>query len=71
MAICKYCNLSFDWAHSNGKFVLLVPIGEDTELERAFIDADGVYRADHRLLCTNKNKGDTTSVVRLLKPINL
>lgn len=68
MAICKYCNVPFQWGRVDDRWVPLVPIGEDAGLERGYQDEDGALRAAHRLICTSPG-GAAVRAVRLPRPV--
>lgn len=64
MSICKYCAKPFSWGNSDGKWVPLVPVGEDADLVRSYQDENGALRAEHRLVCANRG-GPSVRVSRL------
>jgi hypothetical protein len=64
MSICKFCAKPFSWGNSDGKWVPLVPLGEDAELVRSYQDENGALRAEHRLVCVSRG-GPTVRVSRL------
>jgi hypothetical protein len=70
MKICEYCKAEAEWAFNDQtqRWVLLVPVGQDEGLERAFVDSDGKLRAAHREVCTNKGEPRIT-VTKLDRPI--
>lgn len=68
MAVCKYCNLPFQWSRVEDRWVPLVPIGQDDNLERGFQDEDGNLRAAHRLVCSDPG-GAAVRAVRLPRPV--
>jgi len=56
MAICKFCNVLFSWGQTtDGRFVPLIPVGDEGEVDRDYQDSDGVLRSTHRQVCTNKS----------------
>jgi len=58
-----------DWAvKDNGKFLGLVPIGQDDDLDKDFCDEDGVFRSSHKQVCTASGTG-AIKVMKLSKPI--
>lgn len=48
MTICYTCGKSFDWGLVDGKWVPLEPIATHSDLDRTYVDENGVLRADHR-----------------------
>lgn len=69
MAMCKFCGQPFSWGlQEDGKWIPLIPIGEEGELDRWFQDHNGVLRADHREICSNRG-GPSVRIARLAKPI--
>lgn len=64
MAICKFCGKAFSWGNADGKWVPLVPVGEDDSLDRAYQDENGRLRAEHRAVCVIRG-GPTVRVARL------
>lgn len=51
MAICRYCQQPFSWGQYDDRWVPLVPVGEEAQLERGYVDQDGLLRAGHHLVC--------------------
>lgn len=68
MAICKYCQTPMAWGEFNGRWVGLVPVGEDAGLDRAYQDENGMLRAAHALVCTRLG-GAAVRVVKLARPV--
>lgn len=66
MAVCKYCGKVMAWGHLDGRWVSLVPLGEEAGLDRGYQDEDGNLRAAHRLVCVGPG---TVKVAKLAKPI--
>lgn len=50
----------------DGRWIPLIPLGEDDGFERSFQDEDGNLRAQHRLVCTGRG---AIQVTRLPRPI--
>lgn len=67
MPICKFCAMPMQWGRSDEKWVPLVPLGEEGDLDRTHQDSDGNLRAEHRLICIGWTPA--VSVVKLAKPI--
>jgi hypothetical protein len=68
MAICKFCSKPFAWGNAEGKWVPLVPIGQDEGLDRAFQDENGALRAAHRVVCVIPG-GPTVRISNLARAI--
>ena len=68
MAICKYCNIPFQWGRVEERWVPLVPVGDEEGLERGYQDEDGNLRAAHRLVCLNHG-GGAIRATRLPRPV--
>lgn len=69
MAICKFCGVAFAWGQKDdGKYVPLVPLGEEGDLVRNYQDENGVLRAEHALVCKHKG-GPTVRVSRLARSV--
>lgn len=53
MATCKHCGGTFDWGQDpdTQRFLLMVPVGEEGNLDRSIVDENGQLRADHRDIC--------------------
>lgn len=68
MPVCKFCQKPFSWGLADGKWVPLVPVGEEGELDRAYQDENGVLRAEHRAVCLRQG-GPTVRVARLAKAV--
>lgn len=45
---CKECGKPFQWGFCDQRWVLLEPTETHADLEKSFVDEDGVPRADHR-----------------------
>lgn len=65
MAHCKRCGMTIDWGVEGDRFIPLVPIGEDEDLEKLFRDENMVPRAVHFLVC----KSRPVILTRLAKPL--
>ena len=53
MALCKNCGEKIDWAICDDRWVPLEPIDKPlSDVEYAYVDDDGVVRADHRDRCS-------------------
>ena len=68
MPMCKFCGKAFAWGNSDGKWVPLVPVGEEGDLDRAYQDESGLLRAAHNLICLNRG-GVTVRVSKLARPV--
>lgn len=69
MAICKYCAKPFSWGiKDDGRFVPLIPVGEDDGMDRTFQDENGALRAEHWFICISRG-GPTVRVAKLAKKI--
>jgi hypothetical protein len=68
MPICKYCAKPFAWGNAEGKWVPLVPAGEEGDLDRTYQDEHGQLRAGHRAACVIAG-GESVRVARLAKSI--
>ena len=68
MAMCKFCGVPFAWGSADGKWVPLVPIGQDDGLDRQYQNEDGILRASHRSVCVNQG-GPTVRVALLAKKV--
>lgn len=66
MPLCKFCGKPFAWGNDSGKWVPLVPVGEEGDLDRSFQDENGHLRAMHRGMC---NYVPAVQVVKLAVPI--
>lgn len=66
MASCKHCGVLFNWGRADDKWVPLVPVGEEGELDRDFSDENGVLRSSHRQVC---NYIPSVNVIKLSKPV--
>lgn len=62
MAICKFCGQPFVWGRNGDRWIPLVPIGEEGDLDRKFQDADGNLRAQHRDVCEYVPAVDVTKL---------
>jgi hypothetical protein len=62
MAMCRGCGAAFQWGFCDGKWVPLEPINTHEGMDRAYVDEDGVLRADHR---DRHESGATVNVTRL------
>lgn len=69
MAQCKYCGGTMDWATVEGRWVTLIPVGEDTAFEKAFQDENGNFRAKHQLVCPASSGGGAIRVIKLTRPV--
>lgn len=66
MAVCNGCGQFFDWGFCDGKWVLLEPIESHDDLDRTYVDENGMLRADHR---DRHAGGGTVNVERLTKKV--
>lgn len=70
MAICKFCGDVFQWGQDQeGRFVPLIPSGEEGEHPRTHQDANGELRATHFAACTHR-AGPLISVTKLAHPVH-
>lgn len=67
MALCKFCGVPFQWGSSDGKWVPLVPLGDEGDLPRTYQDENGKLRSEHRSICVGF--GPAVRVARLARPI--
>lgn len=67
MPICKKCGVEFQWAVDGDRWVLFVPVGEEGNLDRSYVDENGLLRADHRDICVGG--GGTLNAHRLERRI--
>lgn len=69
MAVCKNCGKVFNWGRNEaaGKWVPLIPVGEEGTADRDYQDADGTFRSSHNQICTGW--APTKAVVKLAKPL--
>lgn len=65
---CKYCGLNIDWGYADERWVTLVPIGEDSGLDRQFQDENGILRASHKQVCSFRGS-ESIRLSRLAKTI--
>lgn len=65
MAHCKRCGMAMDWGIEGDRFIPLVPLGQDDELDKTFRDENFQLRAVHFLVCKSKAIGLT----RLASPV--
>lgn len=69
MPICKFCNVAFSWGlKDDGKWVPLVPVGEEGDQPRSYQDENGVLRVEHATICRNRG-GPSVRVARLARAI--
>lgn len=70
MAICKGCGDPIEWGydHVTGRWIPLEPEATDSKLDKAFVDENGVLRADHRERCLG-GPGGAVNVTRLSKKV--
>jgi hypothetical protein len=54
-----------EWGNQDGKWIPLEPIATHDDLDRSFVDEDGVLRADHRDRC----RGKSVNITRLDKKV--
>lgn len=67
MSFCKNCGHEIDWGFMDGKWVPLEPVASHAEMDRRYVDENGVLRADHR---DRHEEGTTTvNVERLIKKV--
>lgn len=48
---------------ADGRFIPLIPLGEEGDHDRDYQDADGVLRSTHRLACTRRS----SALIRVYK----
>lgn len=48
MPNCNRCTKPFDWGFDGERWVPLEPVATHDDLDRTFVDENGVARADHR-----------------------
>ena len=68
MALCKYCNMVFQWGQFGEKWVPLVPTSEHDDLDRTYQDEEGQLRAPHSAVCINK-AGPAVQITKLSVPV--
>jgi len=69
MAICKFCNALMSWGQApDGRFIPLIPLGDEGEADRDYQDGDGILRSTHRLVCTNK-AGPLVQITKLARNV--
>jgi hypothetical protein len=69
MAKCKNCGGKIEWGQVQERWVPLEPLAHSEGLDVRFdyVDSDGHFRCDHRLLCDEQNP--PVAVTRLDVPI--
>lgn len=67
MAACKNCGATIEWGTMEGKWVPLIPIGEEPDGKRTHTDANGVLRALHRSICLGHT--GAVAITPLAKPV--
>lgn len=65
---CKYCDAPIDWGFADGRWIAIVPIGSDTELDREYQDENGILRASHKQVCIFKGR-ETVRLSRLARTV--
>lgn len=69
MGMCKFCGVAMSWGQErDGKWIPLIPLGEEGDLPRTYQDENGKLRAGHRAVCTIRG-GPPVLVTRLAKPV--
>lgn len=68
MPLCTSCGAEFEWGFHDGAWVLLEPIATHADLDRTYVDEDGVLRADHR---DRHPRGSTVNVERLDRKVRV
>jgi hypothetical protein len=68
MPVCRYCGKPFAWGNAGDKWVPLVPLGEEEDLDRDYQDENGALRASHVQLCANRG-GPSVRVSKLARNI--
>lgn len=68
MAICRYCGIPFAWGNSGDKWLPLVPLGEEGDLDRDYQDENGALRSSHRQVCTQVG-GPSVRVSKLARSV--
>lgn len=48
MAACRTCGSQFQWGRVDGTWVPLEPVETHDDMDRTYVDENGVLRADHR-----------------------
>lgn len=61
MATCKGCGAHFQWGFVDGKWVPLEPVETHDDLDKTYVDENGVLRADHR----DRHGTQSVNVMRL------
>ena len=67
MAICKNCGSQFTWGSLDDRWVPLILSGEEGNLPRTHVDADGVLRSLHHVVCTGHSAA--TKITKLATPV--
>lgn len=68
MPACNRCTKQFDWGRDeNGAWVPLEPVETHGDLDRTYVDENGVARADHR--DRHEKNGSGVNVQRLTTKI--
>lgn len=65
MSQCKTCGEPIDWCTQDGKWIPLEPIASHGDLDRSFVDEDGILRADHR----DRHRRPAVVITRLDKKV--
>jgi hypothetical protein len=68
MPVCKFCQKPFAWGMSDGKWLPLLPVGEEGDFDRTYQDENGLLRVEHRVICQNQG-GPSVRVVKLAKSV--
>jgi hypothetical protein len=68
MPYCNGCGGVFEWGFHDGKWVLLEPAATHDDLDRTYVDENGVLRADHR---DRHPRGETVNVERLSNKVKV
>lgn len=68
MSVCKYCGLDFGWGQkADGKWVALIPAGQEGDKLRDYVDEAGALRSSHAQIC---NREPTVRVSKLAVPLS-
>lgn len=69
MTICKHCKKPLEWGrdHQNERFVPLIPINDHDSFDKTFQDENGVLRATHWQVCTQRRAIGITKLARPVK----
>lgn len=68
MPMCKFCGAAFSWGNSDGKWMTLIPVGEEGEHNRDYQDENGALRSSHAQVCIRQG-GPAVRVSKLAKAV--